>query len=93
MAKHSYSDDAEDCRRFAEEVGGEADKAMLHRIAREFERLAEEVRHADRPYYVARATQEVTAAVKAVHPQARLAHLTMARHYEALTHLPSIAVR
>ncbi|MCW3796520.1 hypothetical protein OMW55_01675 [Sphingomonas sp. BN140010] len=85
MVQRTFSDEADDCRRFADEVECAADKAFLHRIAGEFDRLAETVRYEDDPaYYAARAAQEVSAAVKAQHPRARLAHLLMAQRYEGL---------
>lgn len=80
----TFSDDADECRYLAREVSGEADRACLIRIAREFDALAHAARCADRPYYAARAAQEVTAAVQARHPRARLAHLHLAQHYEAI---------
>jgi len=58
-----------------------SDKAFLHRIAGEFDRLAEMTRCEDPSYYAARAAQEVSAAVKVQHSRARLAHLIMAQHY------------
>jgi hypothetical protein len=65
--------------------------SLLLRLASEFDRLALEK---DRPlgftaddsrYFAQRAAQEVTAAVKAGHPKARLAHLKIAQRYEALS--------
>ena len=47
MVQRTPSDEANDCRRLAEEVEGEADKAILRRIAREFDRLAELARGQD----------------------------------------------
>jgi len=84
MVQRTFSDNADDCRRFAEEVDGEPDKACLHRIAHEFDRLADEVRFKDRSYYAVRASQEVAAAVRARHPKARIAHLLMAQRYDAI---------
>lgn len=40
----------------------------------------------DKAYFAQRAAQETTAAVAASHCKARLAHLTMAQHYDALSH-------
>ena len=87
----TYHDEAAECRRYAEEVEGAPDRALLLRLAVEFDRLADlagtaPARVEDPAYYATRASQEVTAAVKAKHPQARLAHLAMARRYDALAH-------
>ena len=61
------------------------EKAVLLRIASEFDRLGEVAgRPENLAYFAARAAQEVTAAVRANHPQARLAHLAMAQRYDAL---------
>ena len=98
MVQRTFSDDAEQCRRFADEVEGAPDKAFLLRIAGEFDRLADgergwAERAEDPAYYAARASQEVSAAVKARHPQARLAHLVMAQRYDALAQRQPAALR
>jgi hypothetical protein len=84
VVQRTFAQEADYCRGLAEEVDGQADKAFLHRIAGEFDRLADIYSHSDQHYYAARAAQEVSAAVKAQHPKARLAHLMMARRYDAL---------
>jgi len=90
MVERTYFDEAEHCRRSAMEVERAAEKAILLRLASEFDRLAQtdadvDDEWAEDPsYYAARAAQEISAAVKARHPQARLAHLVMAQRYDAL---------
>jgi len=84
MVQRTLSNEAEHCRRFADEVMPEADKAFLLRIAGEFDRLADLARRDDPSYYATRAAQEVSAAVGAQHPRARMAHLVLARRYDAL---------
>jgi hypothetical protein len=75
----------------AQEFDGRPEASFLLRLASEFDRLALE---RDRPtgftaddarYFAQRAAEEVTAAVKAGHPKARLAHLKIARSYEHLS--------
>lgn len=80
----TFSEEADECRKLADELSFAAEQDMLRRIAHEFDRLASNAIRADRPIYAARAAQELTAAAAAGHPRARSAHLTMARHYESL---------
>jgi hypothetical protein len=92
MEQRSFASDVTACRGLMDEVQDPAEKNLLLRIACEFERLdriAEcETSAAEQPFYYAqRAAQEVTAAVKAQHPKARLAHLSMAQRYDCLANL------
>jgi len=84
VVQPTYADDADDCRQLADEVEADAEKAILYAIANEFDRLANLARWTDRTYYAARASQELTAAVNARNPKARLAHLVLARRYDAI---------
>ncbi len=92
MSQDALANEAADCRFWAEEFAGRPEHALLLRLANEFENLAElatppiSIQESDWPYFAQRASQEITAAVKAKHPNARLAHLKMAQRYEALTH-------
>ena len=86
MVQRTFAEEAVQCRCLIDELDGEAEKALLYGIASEFDRLAELSSFEDPAYYASRAAQEVSAAVKARHPQARLAHLMMARRYDALVH-------
>jgi hypothetical protein len=83
VAQRTFADEADHCRWLSDQLNGQAEKRILYRIASEFDRLAE-LRGLDSSYYAWRASQEVSAAVKARHPAARLAHLIMARRYDAL---------
>lgn len=84
MAQRNFAEEANECRRLISDVEARAEKVLLHRIASEFDQLAGLRASADPSYYAARAAEEVSAAVRARHPNARLAHLTMARRYDAL---------
>lgn len=81
MSQRKLSVEAEDCRSRANEFEGRPEKAFLLRLATEFDRLENE-----QTYFARRASQEVTAAVHARHPNARRAHLTLARTYDARSH-------
>jgi hypothetical protein len=90
MYQRTLADDAADCRQWADEFDGQPERAILLRLSSEFLILAAKngehsIDPGDVPYFAQRATQEITAAVKAKHPKARLAHLKMAQHYEALS--------
>lgn len=92
MEQRSFASDVAVCRGLMDEVQDRAEKNLLHRIACEFERLDRitecEKSAAEQPlFYAQRAAQEVTAAVKAQHPKARLAHLNMAQRYDCLANL------
>ena len=92
MERRSFASDVAACRGLMAEVQDPAEKNLLHRIACEFERFDRitecEKSAAEQPFYYARrAAQEVTAAVKAQHPKARLAHLSMAQRYDCLANL------
>ena len=88
MHLHELASEASACRSLAEEFEGRPEAPFLHRLATEFDQLAiTKERSAgfhdeDGRYFSHRATQEVTAAVQAAHPNARLAHLELARRYE-----------
>ncbi len=92
MSQRTLTNEAADCRSWAHEFEGRPEKAFLLKLASEFENLARAatqslgVQENDRLYFAQRASQEVTAAVQAKHPIARLAHLRMAQRYDALTH-------
>jgi hypothetical protein len=81
MSQWNLSAEAEDCRSRANEYEGRPEQAFLLRLATEFERLEDE-----QTYYARRASQEVSAAVQARSPDARRAHLTLARNYDARSH-------
>ena len=81
MSQRKLSIEAEDCRSRASEFEGRPEQAFLIRLAIEFDRLEDE-----RTYFARRASQEVSAAVQARHPDARRAHLTLARNYDARSH-------
>ena len=90
MLQRTLANDAADCRLWADEFDGRPERAILLRLSSEFLILAakngeQSIDQSDVPYFAQRATQEITAAVKAKHPKARLAHLKMAQHYEALS--------
>ena len=90
MSQRSLADDATVCLLLADEFEGRPEEALLLRLASEFQALANgpnptcRIREGDLPYFALRASQEVTAAVKAEHPNARIAHLKMAQHYNAM---------
>lgn len=94
MPSHNLAAKASDSRSLALKLRGLPEVPVLPGLPSEFDRLAvgkerllssyEE----DCPYFVQRAAQEVTAAVKAAHPKARLVHLKMAQRYEALSREP-----
>ena len=81
MSQRKLSVEAEECRSWANDYKGRPEKAFLLRLATEFERLEHE-----QTYFARRASQEVSAAVHARHPNARRAHLTLARSYDARSH-------
>ena len=81
MPQRKLSVEAEECRSRANEYEGRPEKAFLLRLAIEFDRLEDE-----QTYFARRASQEVSAAVLARHPNARRAHLTLARNYDARSH-------
>ena len=91
MPSHDLAEEAWNCRSLALELRGRPEVPILLRLASEFDRLADHekrqrsLHEEDRRYFDQRAAQEVTAAVRAANPKARLAHLTMARTYEALS--------
>jgi hypothetical protein len=91
MSQRTMAHEAADCRFWAQEFAGRPEQNFLLRLAIEFELLAEKavapinMHDHDQSYFARRASQEVTAAVKAKHPKARLAHLKMAQSYEAMT--------
>ena len=91
MPPHELAGEAADCRSLAQELAGRPEASLLLRLASEFDRLALERDwplgfHADDSrYFAQRASQEITAAVKARHPKARLAHLKIAQRYEHLS--------
>ena len=91
MPSSDLAGDASDCRSLAQEFRGRPETSLLLRLAREFDRLAITkdwplgFHENDGRYFARRAAQEVTAAVRAAHPKARLAHLKMAQRYEALS--------
>ena len=91
MPSYSLVGEASDCRSLVEEFRGRPEARLLRRLASEFERLAVErdwplgFHGDDGRYFAQRAAQEVTAAVQAEHPKARLAHLKMARRYDGLS--------
>lgn len=80
-----------DCRSLAQELEGRPEAPLLLRLASEFDRLAVErewplgFHQDDSRYFARRAAQEVTAAVRAKHARARLAHLEMAHRYNGLS--------
>lgn len=84
MSQISLAIEAADCRLLARELHGRPEEPVLLQLASEFDRLADlqEGASDEVTYCSARAAQEVSAAVKARHPKARLAHLTMAQRYE-----------
>jgi hypothetical protein len=88
MPSYNLVGEASDCRSLVEEFRGRPEAQLLGRLASEFERLAVEsdwplgFHLDDSVYFAQRAAQEVTAAVKAEHPKARLAHLKMAQRYD-----------
>ncbi len=92
MPQRTWKDDAEDCRLWAMEFRERPEQALLLRLASEFENLAKvttatsSIHEDDLPYFASRASQEITAAVRARHPKARLAHLAMAQRYELMSH-------
>lgn len=80
--------EAAECRMLAQEFSGKAEGPVLQSIAAEFDRLAAHdlANYAeDQCYYLKRAQDETMAAVAAKHPRARMAHLSMARRYDALS--------
>jgi TorA maturation chaperone TorD len=91
MRPHHLASEASACRSLAEEFEGRPEAPLLLRIATEFDRLAVtrewplRLDDEDGQYFSQRASQEVTAAVKAIHPNARLAHLELARRYEQIS--------
>lgn len=91
MPAYNLVGEASDCRFLVEEFRGRAEARLLRRLASEFERLAVErdwplgFHRDDSMYFARRAAQEVTAAVRAEHPKARLAHLKMAQRYDGLS--------
>jgi hypothetical protein len=91
MPSYDFAAEALHCRSLALELRGRPEVPVLLGLASEFDRLVHDeerllsLHEEDRCYFVQRAAQEVTAAVKAAHPQARLAHLKMAQRYEALS--------
>lgn len=80
-----------DCRSLAQEFQGRPEAPLLLRLASEFDRLAVErdwplgFHEDDSRYFARRAAQAVTAAVRARHSRARLAHLEMAQRYDGLS--------
>jgi hypothetical protein len=91
MHLHDLAIEASACRSLAEDFEGQPEAPFLLRLASEFDQLAASrdwplgCHDEDGRYYSQRATQEVTAAVRAVHPNARLAHLELARRYEQIS--------
>ena len=92
MSQRTYANEAANCRSWANECKGRHEQAFLLRVASEFENLADvanarsNIHKDDWTNFAQRASQEITAAVRATHPRARLAHLRLAQHYETLTH-------
>jgi hypothetical protein len=90
MPRHELAGEAADCRSLARVLVGRPEALLLVRIACAFDQLAVErdppsgFDAEDGRYFAQRAAQEVTAAVKAEHPKARLAHLKIAQRYEHL---------
>jgi TorA maturation chaperone TorD len=91
MRPHELASEATACRVLAQEFEGRPEAPVLLRLASEFDRLAVTrewplgFREDDGRYFSQRASQEVTAAINAAHPGARLAHLQIARRYEELS--------
>jgi TorA maturation chaperone TorD len=91
MRPHELASEATACRVLAKEFEGRPEAPVLSRLANEFDRLALTrewplgFRDEDGRYFRERAAQEVTAAVNAGHPGARLAHLQIAQRYEELS--------
>lgn len=91
MRLHELASEASACRSLAKEFEGRPEAPLLLRLATEFDQLAVTrewplgLDDEDGRYFSQRAAQEVTAAVKAVHPNARLAHLELARRYEQIS--------
>jgi hypothetical protein len=91
MRPHHLASEASACRSLAKEFEGRPEAPLLLRLATEFDQLAVTrewplgLGDEDGRYFSQRAAQEVTAAVKAVHPNARLAHLELARRYEQIS--------
>jgi hypothetical protein len=91
MHPHNLASEASACRSLAKEFEGRPEAPLLLRLASEFDQLASTrewpagSHDEDGQYFSQRATQEVTAAVRAAHPNARLAHLELARRYEQIS--------
>jgi hypothetical protein len=91
MHLHDLASEASACRSLAKEFEGRPEAPFLLRLASEFDQLAATregplgLDDEDGRYFSQRAAQEVTAAVRAVHPNARLAHLELARRYEQIS--------
>ena len=91
MRPHHLASEASACRSLAKEFEGRPEAPFLLRLATEFDQLAVTrewplgLDDEDGQYFSQRAAQEVTAAVKALHPNARLAHLELAHRYEQIS--------
>lgn len=89
MSHRNLLADAQECRLRADEYNGRPEKALLLRLAVEFDRLGSEAGETsvgfaeEQTYFARRAYQEFSAAVRALHPKARRAHLTLAQSYDA----------
>ena len=91
MPQRKLSVEADECRSRANDFEGRPEKAFLLRLALEFDRLDEmgvqpSAFEDEGTYFARRASEEVSAAVQARHPNARGAHLTLARNYDARSH-------
>ena len=88
MSQISLALEAADCRLLARELQGRPEERVLLQLASAFDELADLKNGVEdeRSYCSHRAAQEVSAAVAARHPKARLAHLTMAQRYEGRSH-------
>lgn len=77
MGQRTMLKEAARCRPLAKPIGEEAQRALLQKMVNSSEAVRDE-----RDYLTLRARQEVSAALQASHPIARVAHLTLAQLYE-----------
>lgn len=91
MFERTLADEANDCRTWADELDGTPEQPFLRRLADEFDRLAfirvepDAFSADDARYYARRAAEELHAGSKALHPNARAAHLAIAEHYRRVS--------
>lgn len=92
LSVRTLTDEAATCRMWAVEFKDGPEHEILLHLGSEFERLALAAGEplpivpADLAYFARRAAQAATAAHRAAHPKARLAHLKMAHRYRSLAY-------